>query len=400
MLRVDTHTASEARGRFARLCVQVDVTKPLVTAIKIGKLEQSVCYEGIQKLCFDCGRMGHKRENCPYSIRQDVPPKKTVQMESKKDNSRPCISREVNADKADEGPSGIVPDIVQDVGENNVQDSTYGPWIVVKRKVNGAKNKNSIMGPQSHCYVGNVQWTKEGYARSDSAGPSRDSKRKMSPHKVRSRAQGECSATVVEGFKELKGLVFSSLSPKSDENGKRGLKMEKPKVTNKPSPQASVKGKKALARSRNTSNGVEIRDNPSGSQAANMVLPTHVPRSDSSNGKSVQGAVTNAQAASFVTSKQGGGGSEVRSCRGPCVSEMGLELDLAAEVESMEDDVPVNQSRYEEGPLLAGGIRVEGQAQSVLGMPNGCAGYDFSSEESSDATGLGLEGDGKAPMSY
>ena len=49
---------------------------------------------------------------------------------------------------------------VQDVGENNVQDSTYGPWIVVKCKMNGAKTKNSIMGPQSHRYVGNVQWTK------------------------------------------------------------------------------------------------------------------------------------------------------------------------------------------------------------------------------------------------
>ena len=69
VLRVDTHTTSKARGRFARLCIQVDVTKPLVTVIKIGKLEQIVCYEGIQKLCFDCGRMGHKWENCPYSIR-------------------------------------------------------------------------------------------------------------------------------------------------------------------------------------------------------------------------------------------------------------------------------------------------------------------------------------------
>ena len=45
VLRVDTHTASKSRGRFARLCVQVDVEKPLVTAILIGKREQSVCYE-------------------------------------------------------------------------------------------------------------------------------------------------------------------------------------------------------------------------------------------------------------------------------------------------------------------------------------------------------------------
>ncbi|XP_023876730.1 uncharacterized protein LOC111989173 [Quercus suber] len=37
VLRGDTHTTSESRGRFARLCVQVDVEKPLVTAILIGK---------------------------------------------------------------------------------------------------------------------------------------------------------------------------------------------------------------------------------------------------------------------------------------------------------------------------------------------------------------------------
>ena len=76
-----------------------------------------------------------------------MPLKKTVEMELKKDNTRSCILREANPDKVDEGPRGIVPDIVQDNGENNVQDSTYGPWIMVKCKVNGAKNKNSIMGP-------------------------------------------------------------------------------------------------------------------------------------------------------------------------------------------------------------------------------------------------------------
>lgn len=33
VLHIDTHTASEARGRFARLCVQVDINKPLIYTI-------------------------------------------------------------------------------------------------------------------------------------------------------------------------------------------------------------------------------------------------------------------------------------------------------------------------------------------------------------------------------
>ena len=75
VLRVDTHTTNEARGRFARLYVQINVDKPLVTAVLIGKFKQPVCYEGIQKLCFSCGRMGHRRESCPYMVRPDLTPR-------------------------------------------------------------------------------------------------------------------------------------------------------------------------------------------------------------------------------------------------------------------------------------------------------------------------------------
>ena len=39
MLRVETHMASKSRGRFSKLCIQVDVKKPFVTAILIGKHE-------------------------------------------------------------------------------------------------------------------------------------------------------------------------------------------------------------------------------------------------------------------------------------------------------------------------------------------------------------------------
>ena len=36
VLRIDAHTANGARGRFARLCVQVNLDKPLIKTVKIG----------------------------------------------------------------------------------------------------------------------------------------------------------------------------------------------------------------------------------------------------------------------------------------------------------------------------------------------------------------------------
>lgn len=45
VLRIDTHTASKARGRYARMCVQVDVSKPLISTIVIEGLHQPVIYE-------------------------------------------------------------------------------------------------------------------------------------------------------------------------------------------------------------------------------------------------------------------------------------------------------------------------------------------------------------------
>ena len=201
----------------------------------------------------------------------------------------------------------------------------------------------------------------------------------------------------MEGFKELKGLTFSSLSPKPVENGNKGFKMEKPKMASKPSPQASVKGKKILARSRKTTNVTDSRDSPPDLQAANNALfSTAAPRCASPNGTSGQGAATNVQSVSTEDAKHEGGGSEDRACRFPCASELGLPT----EVESMVDDASVDRSWYGEGRLCAGGLRVEGQVQSGVGMSIGGAGDECSVEDCSQATGLGLVGDGKAPMSY
>ena len=36
-------------------------------------------YEGIHKLCFTCGRVGHKVKSCPYTIRRENVQVPTVQ---------------------------------------------------------------------------------------------------------------------------------------------------------------------------------------------------------------------------------------------------------------------------------------------------------------------------------
>lgn len=68
VLKVDVNTAIGARGMYVRICVKIDVSKLLIKTVLVGDLMQDVVYEGIGALCFGCGRVGHKREGCPYVV--------------------------------------------------------------------------------------------------------------------------------------------------------------------------------------------------------------------------------------------------------------------------------------------------------------------------------------------
>lgn len=50
-IKADANTFNLERGRFARLCVQVDLTKPLERAIDINQRHYSIIYENLQTLC-------------------------------------------------------------------------------------------------------------------------------------------------------------------------------------------------------------------------------------------------------------------------------------------------------------------------------------------------------------
>lgn len=73
------NTASEARGRYARICVQVDLNKPLTRQILLEGPIQEVQYEGLHTLCFSCERVGHRSEGCPYTIKASAQEKQATE---------------------------------------------------------------------------------------------------------------------------------------------------------------------------------------------------------------------------------------------------------------------------------------------------------------------------------
>lgn len=64
-MKIDTHACDALRGRYARICVQVSIDKPLLTSIFIGHHIQRILCEGFNQICFLCGKLGHKNISYP-----------------------------------------------------------------------------------------------------------------------------------------------------------------------------------------------------------------------------------------------------------------------------------------------------------------------------------------------
>ncbi|XP_025684571.1 uncharacterized protein [Arachis hypogaea] len=67
-LKVDSNTAEKCRGKFARLCVELDLTTPLISQYSINGVRYLVEYEGLYDICFTCGMVGHEKARCPMNV--------------------------------------------------------------------------------------------------------------------------------------------------------------------------------------------------------------------------------------------------------------------------------------------------------------------------------------------
>ncbi|KAI9111112.1 hypothetical protein K1719_017987 [Acacia pycnantha] len=67
MIKIDRSTSIYDKGEFARICVEVDLHKPLLPAFTVFGEDKQLVYEGLHLVCFSCGKYGHARENCGWN---------------------------------------------------------------------------------------------------------------------------------------------------------------------------------------------------------------------------------------------------------------------------------------------------------------------------------------------
>lgn len=60
-------TKDAKRGQYVRLCLQVPIDQLLITLLYVGDYYQSVTYEGIPLLCYNCRRIEHHATLCTHT---------------------------------------------------------------------------------------------------------------------------------------------------------------------------------------------------------------------------------------------------------------------------------------------------------------------------------------------
>ncbi|CAI0428866.1 unnamed protein product [Linum tenue] len=120
-IKLDYHTLTQQREKFARLAVEVDISKPLVPRIWLDDDWQPVEYENLPFVCFECGKIGHAFTVCSLLRPASVPE----------------LVESAGGEKQDLAPEGT--------SETN---AGFGPWMLVSHKGRSNQRETSNKGKQ------------------------------------------------------------------------------------------------------------------------------------------------------------------------------------------------------------------------------------------------------------
>ena len=129
-LKVDTTTLTADRGRFARVCVEINLNTPVVGKFWLLNKWYHVEYEGLHLVCAHCGCYGHLKRDCPSKPAEPA--------EGVESNAAVQVTPTMN-DAVTHTNVGVVKSAVSIPIPT---DSGHGDWLVVQRKKGNGKANN------------------------------------------------------------------------------------------------------------------------------------------------------------------------------------------------------------------------------------------------------------------
>lgn len=141
MLRIDKVTSIHSRGKFARICVEIDLDKPLISHFTIWGMKLCLEYEGLHAICFRCGKYGHKKENCREML--EVAQENVVINGDDDMVAEQLVQTEVT-EAVPMQPENEKVEMTKIVVDNSEQEeSVIGPWNIPKYVSRKNKKNNS-----------------------------------------------------------------------------------------------------------------------------------------------------------------------------------------------------------------------------------------------------------------
>ncbi|XP_010520311.1 PREDICTED: uncharacterized protein LOC104799464 [Tarenaya hassleriana] len=129
VIRVDYNTVSASRGRFARVAVELDLSKPLISSFEIEGLTQLVEYENLPTICFSCGVIGHLKEQCSKQRTSGEP--------------EGIVSEGSAAERAEKS---------EHIAHSTVP-SELGPWMHAKKPIRRTRKEITLQKPMEKTKV-------------------------------------------------------------------------------------------------------------------------------------------------------------------------------------------------------------------------------------------------------
>lgn len=179
LLKVDRLTSIHSRGQFTRICVEIDLAKPLDPQVEVRGEIINLEYTGLHSVCFNCGVYGHRAANCRLSAENmavpvhhggEATPLEAAAEGDKEENPRADVSTmggsgnnlSINDGEAIKDPNDLA--IIGTDTDDGSQRISYGPWMLSKkqRRSNPRRGQSSGVGQHVSQVVGQEDHNKQG----------------------------------------------------------------------------------------------------------------------------------------------------------------------------------------------------------------------------------------------